>query len=143
MKKQLLFAFAFFVAIVTHAQFNQHQMPIAYPTDSSIVNEARMIGTPAEFVGGTREFFRFVSKKLKYPKDAKKLGIEGKVSVEFVIDKNGNVLPETVRVVQSLFESCDREAVRVIQLSPRWKPGRLVSGEPSSQKWTMPIIFKL
>ena len=76
-----------------------------------------------EFPGGMGEFYKYLFKNIKYPKDAKKQGIKGKVFVQFVIDSTGYVIKDEVRIHESLFKSCDEEAIRLIQECPKWIPG--------------------
>ena len=92
--------------------------------ESMVTEKSYVIDKPAEFPGGMAKFYgKFISKNLKYPKDAKKSGIEGKVYVEFVIEATGEIRKESVRVIKGIYPSCDNEAVRVIKKSPRWTPG--------------------
>jgi protein TonB len=127
----------------TLGQFNKHQRNMEFSTDSIIPNTSGPVHFPAEFVGGMSKFYKFIGKKLRYPKDAKRQKMEGRVYVEFFIDKDGSIPPDSVRVVRGFFESCDKEAVRIIRASPRWIPGRVVdTGEPVAQRMVLPIMFK-
>lgn len=97
---------------------------------------------PAEFPGGMAGFYKYVSKKLRLPKDAKEQKIRGIVTVQFVIDTKGNVKRESVKVIQSLLESCDREAIRLIMNSPTWTPAvDLVTNKEIEIQYSMPIRF--
>ena len=113
--------------------------------DSTVTERLYVIDKAAEFPGGMAKFYgTFISKNIKYPKDAKKSGIEGKVYVEFVIESTGEIRKESVRVIKGIYPSCDNEAVRVIKKSPRWIPG--FSSELNknvAQRFVTPIIFKL
>ncbi len=90
--------------------------------------------------GGMQAFYKFVQKKLKYPAQARRMGIEGKVFVEFIVDKDGTIT--AVRSVKGIGAGCDEEAVRVIKSHPKWKPGKQ-RGKPVKQKIILPITFKL
>lgn len=91
--------------------------------------------------GDERQFLdRWVYKYLKYPKTSIKERSSGKVVVEFVVDKSGNV--RDVTVVRSVTPALDDEAVRVVSSSPKWKPAEL-RGEKVSVKISVPIEFKL
>ena len=83
---------------------------------------------------------KYVGDKLKYPAQARRMGIEGKVFVEFVVGKDGAI--QDVRAVKGIGAGCDEEAVRIIQGSPAWTPGKQ-RGKPVKQKMILPIIFKL
>ena len=89
---------------------------------------------PAQFME------RWVYQYLKYPETAVVQGIQGRVMVEFIIDKDGKVT--NVRVVKGVSDELDAEAVKVISASPKWKPGR-VKGEKVRTSITVPVEFKL
>jgi periplasmic protein TonB len=94
----------------------------------------------AEPKGGLKAFYEYVGNKIKYPAQARRMGTEGKVFVQFVIGKDG-VLTD-VKVVKGIGAGCDEEAIRIVQSSPPWKPGKQ-RGKPVKQRYTLPIIFKL
>jgi periplasmic protein TonB len=91
-------------------------------------------------IGGMSAFYEFVNKKIKYPAQAKRMGIEGKVFVEFVIEKDGSITD--VKAIKGIGGGCDQEAERVLQAAPKWKPGKQ-RGKPVRQKMVLPINFKL
>jgi protein TonB len=93
-----------------------------------------------EFPGGDQALFKFLSSNLKYPSDAKKEDIQGRVICQFVVDKDGSVTD--IQVLRSVYPSLDREAVRVISIMPKWEPGEQ-RGKKVKCKFTMPIVFKL
>lgn len=96
-----------------------------------------------EFHGGISKFFDHINKNLKYPKDAKKEGIEGKVMIEFIVDSTGIIRPGSVNIVKGLSKSCDDEAIRLITESPKWIPGRVTELNKSvAVKMVLPINFK-
>ena len=90
--------------------------------------------------GGLKAFYRFVSKNIRYPKKAMDLGIEGKVFISFVIDKDGSI--QDVTVLKGIGFGCDDEAVRVVRQAPKWKPGRQ-GGIPVKVRQRLPIEFVL
>jgi len=90
--------------------------------------------------GGMGAFYKYVSKNLKYPNQARRMGIEGKVFVQFVVDKDGAIT--SVQAVKGIGAGCDEEAVRVIRSSPKWKPGKQ-RGRPVKVRMILPITFKL
>ena len=77
---------------------------------------------------------------LKYPKDAKAAGIDGTVTVQFVVGKNGGV--QEVQVLKGVCPALDAEALRVVRSSPKWKPG-IKDGKPVRVTYTLPVIFVL
>ena len=90
--------------------------------------------------GGIAAFYKYVSDKIKYPPQARRMGIEGRVFVEFVIAKDGTLTE--VKAIKGIGAGCDEEAVRIVQSAPPWNPGKQ-RGKPVKQRYTLPIIFKL
>lgn len=86
------------------------------------------------------EFTKWVYDHIEYPEIAKENGIQGRVTVQFTIDKDGSV--KDVKVLRGVDSSLDKEAVRVIQKSPKWSPGKQ-RNKPVKVKYTFPIIFQL
>lgn len=84
--------------------------------------------------------YKMIGKTLRYPPDARRSGIEGKVFVAFVVEKDGSV--RDVEVLKGLGGGLDEEAVRVMKLMEKWTPGK-VKGKPVAQRIVMPISFKL
>ena len=82
----------------------------------------------------------YIAKSIKYPSIAKEMTIQGKVFVQFVVDKKGNV--SDAKVVRGVDKSLDKEALRVIRSLPKYQPG-LQRGEPAKVIYTIPINFVL
>lgn len=96
---------------------------------------------PTFLRGDEKNFLtNWVYKYVKYPEYALKSGIQGRVVVEFVIEKDGSV--SEVDVMESVDQSLDDEAVKVVKASPKWKPAR-ISGEPVRSRVSIPIEFRL
>jgi TonB family protein len=93
-----------------------------------------------EFPGGEVAVREYIAKSIKYPEDAKKAGIQGKVYVTFVVDKTGKVVDS--RLARSASPSLDKEALRVVETMPVWIPGQQ-RGENVAVEYTIPIQFKL
>ena len=93
-----------------------------------------------EYPGGTDALMTFLSDNIKYPKEAQEQGIEGRVLVTFIVERDGSI--NSVLVEQSVNELLDKEAVRVVKLMPKWIPGKH-HGEPVRVRYTLPINFKL
>ncbi|MBS1682484.1 MAG: energy transducer TonB [Bacteroidetes bacterium] len=94
----------------------------------------------AEFVGGMEALGKWLNKNLKYPASARRMGLEGKVFVKFVIETDGRI--SAVEVTRGFDGACDKEAARVVSIMPRWKPGKQ-SGRAVRQAYTLPVWFKL
>jgi periplasmic protein TonB len=90
--------------------------------------------------GGYPAFYKFVGEKIKYPAQARRMGIEGKVFVEFVVNRDGTIVD--VKAIKGIGAGCDEEAVRIVQSAPAWTPGKQ-RGKPVRQKMVIPITFKL
>lgn len=97
--------------------------------------------SPTFLRGDQRQFLnKWVYDYIRYPKSAIDAGIQGRVIVEFIIEKNGEV--SSVEVTKSVDDALDAEAVKVVKASPKWKPG-IKGGEPVRVKIAVPIEFKL
>jgi len=92
------------------------------------------------FPGGDVELLKYISKNLVYPPIAAENGVQGKVTLRFVVSKSGSV--DRVEVVRSLDTACDKEAVRVVKSLPKFIPGKQ-NGVNVSVWYTLPITFKL
>jgi protein TonB len=93
-----------------------------------------------EFPGGQEAMMKYLSESVKYPKEASKDGIQGRVVVQFVVEKDGSI--SEVEVIKKVNEHLDAEAVRVVNAMPKWKPGKQ-KGENVRVKYTLPISFRL
>ena len=93
-----------------------------------------------EYPGGQAALFEYLSKNIKYPADAEKKKVEGKVFVTFVVDSDGKITD--VSLLKKVFPSLDAEAIRVISAMPNWIPGRQ-KGQVVRVKYTVPIMFRL
>ncbi len=93
-----------------------------------------------EFPGGNDAMMGWVAKNIKYPAIAVENGVQGKVFVQFVIGKDGKV--GDVQVIRGVDPSLDKEAVRIIQSMPAWKPGKQ-RGKPVKVSFQVPINFRL
>jgi protein TonB len=94
----------------------------------------------AQPVGGMAAFYKYVGEKMKYPAQARRMQVEGRVFCEFVVNKDGSL--QDVKVIRGIGAGCDEEAIRVIQSAPAWKPGKQ-RGKAVRSKFNLAIIFKL
>ncbi len=92
------------------------------------------------FPGGEAECMKFLSKNIKYPTIAQENGIQGRVILQFVVNKDGSIVDVTV--ARSVDPYLDKEAIRVVQMMPKWKPGKQ-RGKPVRVKYTLPVMFRL
>jgi protein TonB len=90
-------------------------------------------------VGGYESYYGQLSKNLKYPRQAIRQHVDGRVYVEFVVDRNGTV--SQVKVIKGIGAGCDEEAMRVLTLT-KWEPGKQ-RGRPVNVRMIIPVIFKV
>ena len=93
-----------------------------------------------EYPGGINAMYDFIQKNLKYPESAKEKGIEGRVFIQFVVEKDGSL--SSFQVLRGVSDDIDAEAIRVLKAMPKWKPG-MNNGEPVRVQYTMPFKFQL
>ena len=93
-----------------------------------------------KFPGGEAELFHYISKNIHYPQEAKEKGIQGRVFIGFIIEKDGSV--SNVRNLRGIDSELDAEAKRVVESMPKWKPGKH-NGEFVRVSYQIPILFKL
>ena len=90
--------------------------------------------------GGMSAALEYIQKNMQYPESAKENGTQGRVTVQFVVDKAGNVTePKVLRPVD---KELDAEAIRLVKSMPKWKPG-MQKGQAVAVKFTMPVLFRL
>ena len=99
-----------------------------------------MVEENPEFIGGMAKLYEYLGKNIQYPEMAKENGIQGKVFVQFVVDKDGSLTD--VQAIKGIGAGCDEEAVRVISKAKKWKPGKQ-RGRAVKVRMILPITFKL
>ena len=93
-----------------------------------------------EYPGGIAASVEYIQKNMRYPEAAEKNGTQGRVTVQFIIDKEGNVT--NPKVLRSVDKDLDAEAIRLVGAMPKWKPG-MQKGKAVAVKYTLPVVFKL
>lgn len=93
-----------------------------------------------EFPGGMSALMQYLGKNIKYPTIAQENGVQGRVIVQFVVNRDGTIVDPVV--VRSVDPYLDKEAIRVIKAMPKWKPGQQ-RGKAVRVKYTVPVTFKL
>jgi len=93
-----------------------------------------------EFPGGEAALYKYLAENIKYPQMAKESGIQGRVFVTFVVEKDGSVTD--VRVLRGIGGGCDEEAIRVVKNMPRWTPGKQ-RGKAVRVQYNLPVKFTL
>lgn len=130
------------------ANLTQSNVPIKTPSDD--VSQKTTEYTDKEpygaveqmpsYLGGMGALMQYLSNNIKYPKEAEKKGIQGRVICTFVVEKDGSIT--NVKVSKSVEPSLDAEAVRVLSAMPRWIPGKQ-DGKPVRVKYIFPVTFRL
>jgi len=132
----------------------QYTIPINFVLEKAPEKVYQNVDQMPEFPGGDAALFKFMSENVRYPATAHEKSIQGKVLVSFVVDKTGKVVDP--KIVRGVDPSLDKEAIRVVQLMPLWKPGKQgvgngantlnpgkESGENVAVEYTLPINFVL
>ena len=130
--KKLLFLSAF-LCTLSFGAFAQEEVKVE--EEVFVVVEEQ-----AEFPGGLDSMYAYIVKNLKYPEAAKEKGIEGRVFVQFVIEKDGSI--SNVKILRGIGGGCEEAAVEMIKNMPKWKPGKQ-RGKPVRFLFTLPIKFEL
>lgn len=133
MKKRLIYVF---IGLLSHCS-----VPLlAQSTGNSVDKPVYGVEQRPQFPGGDEALVNFIKENLKYPLASFEAGIEGRVTIRFVISKEGAVTD--VMVIRGLDSLCDQEAMRVVKMMPTWTPGRQ-SGKLVPVYYTLPVVYKL
>jgi protein TonB len=92
------------------------------------------------FPGGQKALFDYLAENVRYPDDCEDTCVQGRVIVSFVVERDGRITE--AKVVKSVYQSLDEEALRVVSGMPKWAPGKL-NGEAIRTKYVIPITFKV
>jgi len=110
------------------------------PTPPTPVVDFGDVDVLPQFPGGMKGWGEYLQSALKYPDEAKKNKITGRVILSFIVLKNGSITD--IKVLRGIGGGADEEAIRVVKESPKWNPG-IIKGEPVNVAYTMPIFFQL
>ena len=108
--------------------------------DESTIQSSDDNTQAVEFPGGMAECLKFIGKNIKYPTIAQENGVHGRVIIQFVVNQDGSIVDPVV--MRSVEPYLDKEALRVIKMMPKWKPGKQ-RGKAVRVKYTVPVTFKL
>lgn len=123
------------ITVVEEIVFNPVDM-----TDEKADEIFVIVEDQPKFPGGMKAFYAFIGDHINYPASARRMKVEGRVFVEFIVEKNGALTD--VHVVRGIGAGCDEEAVRVLRMVPNFNPGKQ-RGVPVRVKMVLPIYFKL
>ena len=93
-----------------------------------------------QFPGGQIAMLQYLMENIKYPEQAMKKGIQGRVAVRFIVEKDGSI--SDVKPILSVHPLLNKEAVRVVESMPKWTPGKH-NGKPVRVRFNLPVMFKL
>lgn len=93
-----------------------------------------------EYPGGMNAFYKYIGTNMRYPAQARRMGVEGRVFVQFVVEKDGSL--SEIQVIKGIGFGCDEEALRVIKQSKKWTPGKQ-RGRAVKVRMILPIMFRL
>lgn len=117
---------------------------VAQEVDTTAVEKEdlpfQMLDVEPQFPGGTEAMMEFISNNTKYPAIARDQGIQGRVFVTFVVEKDGSI--SNVEIIRGVHASLDKEAIRVMKSMPKWKPGEQ-AGKAVRSQMRLPFNFKL
>ena len=111
---------------------------LAEQTDT--VNVYDVVEQMPQFPGGFQKMHEFIKENMQYPKELEETCVQGRVIVAFVVERNGKL--SNIKVVKSVDSALDKEALRIVNLMPRWIPGRQ-NGITVRVKYIIPITFRL
>ncbi len=94
----------------------------------------------SSYPGGLHAWYSYIKEEMNYPRQAIRMGIEGRVFVQFVVEKDGYL--SNIHVVERIGAGCDEEAQRIVQNSGKWNPAKM-GGQPVRHQLILPILFKL
>ena len=112
--------------------------PVVEADDDDRIYE--MVEENAQFPGGDEECFKWLSEHIKYPSICQEQGVQGRVIVNFVVNKDGSIVD--VKTVRSPDNNLTKEAERVVKMMPKWKPARQ-GNKPVRSRFTLPVMFRL
>ena len=92
------------------------------------------------FPGGFEALYQHIARNLQYPKKAQRIGVEGKVTLQFIVDTDGSL--SEIKVLRGIGAGCDEEAIRVLETLPKFSPGKQ-RGKPVRVQMQIPITFRL
>lgn len=118
----------------------EEELEDEYVEDEEAIPFQLVEGKPQFHGGDSNQFSKWVNQRLVYPEIAKEHGVQGRVTLQFTIGSDGSV--RNVKVIRGISPELDREAVRVVSMSPKWTPGQY-RGKPVAVTYTFPVIFQL
>ena len=138
--RQLLLAMVLMTGLTVNARQFREIATLPVLADSSVTKAFDVVEQMPSFPGGQAALFQWLSSNIKFPVVAEENGVQGRVIVTFVVERDGSI--REVKVAKSVDPSLDKEAVRVISSMPKWIPGKQ-KGSAVRVKYTLPVTFRL
>ncbi|MBQ21754.1 MAG: hypothetical protein CMD31_13450 [Flavobacteriales bacterium] len=129
-----------FVGSISFAQEIEKEEPFTIEEEKIDTDVFVIVEQMPEFPGGQDSLYKFLGANIVYPNKAKKDGVEGKVYINFTIEKDGSI--NEVKVLRGVHPLLDEEAVRVVESFPKWKPGKQ-KGKTVRVSYNLPLNFVL
>lgn len=133
--------------VIANTEDVGQKVEVKYVVPTQVVEEEpeeqtifEVVENMPDFPGGMPALMQYLAKNIKYPTIAQENGTQGRVIVQFVVNKDGTIVDP--KVVRSVDPYLDKEAIRVISTMPKWKPG-MQRGKPVRVKYTVPVMFRL
>lgn len=135
--KKVLFVLALLLSAHTAMYAQSNQRTERKASDEKIFD---VVEQPPSFPGGQAALMSYLSKNVKYPEEALKDNVQGRVIVGFIVEKDGSV--SNAKIIRSVDSALDKEAIRIVMSMPKWTPGRQ-NGRNVRTKYNVPVNFKL
>ena len=127
-------------AVDPAASLDDGQSELLSEAEEGLRPDFRVVEDYPQFPGGAAGFMKWLTKRLRYPQQAREDKIQGQVVASFIVNEDGRV--SDIKIVKPLSPSCDSEALRVLRMMPAWTPG-IQDDKPCRTKVCVPIVFKL
>ena len=99
-----------------------------------------VVDVQPQFPGGEEAMFQYLGKNIKYPPKAKEAGVQGKVYVQFIVERDGSI--STVKVIRGIGSGCDEVAIKAVENMPKWSPGE-IKKQKVRTRFVLPISYTL
>jgi len=126
--------------VVTPSKSSQAVATKTTPAQADTSKIFNIVEKMPEYPGGINALMHYLATNIKYPAEARKAGIQGKVFVNFIVEKDGSI--SHVKVLKGIGYGCDKEAVKAVENMPRWIPGQQ-KGKPVRVEYNLPVKFSL
>lgn len=123
-----------------NTEFQEYIPPETEDEDVEEQQIFQVVENMPEFPGGRAALMKYLATNIKYPPYAKEAGIQGRVFINFVVERDGSIT--AVKVLRGIGGGCDEEAVRVVKAMPKWSPG-MQRGKPVRVSFNLPVKFTL